>query len=152
LPIGPVQHRAAPWPHTTAAGRAMRAGSLSNGLCRNYWLTSAAAAEVKPWRMFQVAPLSVDRPPYLHGRERHVDVADAVLGERIEHGIDDGGRRAATAGLAGTLDAKRVAGGRRALVVFDDHGGHIVGTRQAIVHERARQRLARAGVVHHLLQ
>ena len=60
--------------------------------------------------------------------------------ERVHDRVDDRGRRHAGAALADAFDAQRVEGRRR-------HGpihhqlGHVVGPRDRVFHERAREQL-----------
>ncbi len=82
-------------------------------------------------------------------RQRHVEVFDAEGAQRIEYGIDDGGRRTDAAGFARALHAERISSGRD----FDRFGREIRNARRArklVVHQRPRQELSLA-VEHHRL-
>src|SRR5262249_18108619 len=85
-------------------------------------------------------------PPPLLCRHRHVDVADAVVRQRVDDGVRNGHHGAGAAGLAAALDAEWICGGRHR-VMLGDKARHVDGTWYGIVHERARDRLAFA-VVH----
>src|SRR5438876_6068658 len=75
------------------------------------------------------------------GRQRHVDMRDAVFGERIEYRVDDGGEAAGAAGFAAAFGAQRIGFGRHRMIA-DRHDRNVFCAWQRIVHERPRDRLA----------
>ena len=74
-----------------------------------------------------------------------ISVTPALL-ERIENGVHHGRRRGDRSRLSTALDAERILVGRHA-VRRQREGGHVVGARQAIVHEGAGEQLPRLLVV-----
>ena len=68
-------------------------------------------------------------------------MADPERREGIDHRVHDGRRHADVAGLAESLGAERVAL-RRGMHVVDLGVRHVVGARQRVVHQRARQHVA----------
>src|SRR5579883_753793 len=79
-------------------------------------------------------------PDAQRGR-RHIDVADAVFGQRVDNRIHDCGQRAGAARFPATLRAERVCLGRNR-VAADVEKHRIRGARQLIIGERAGQQLA----------
>src|ERR1700752_4603003 len=99
-------------------------------------IASARRGAVRPWR-----PAARDRPPDHLRRRRHLDVAHAELGQRVDDRIRHCRHRADAAGFAGALDAERIALGRYRMAVGVD-GADVLGTRHGGVHERAGDELA----------
>src|SRR3990170_4678191 len=87
--------------------------------------------------------------PEPRGRQRHVEMRDPERGQRVDGGVDDGGRDADAAGLAHALGPERVARRGRA-GLLDQDVRHLVGARNRVVHERAGQELAVTVVDHRL--
>ena len=72
---------------------------------------------------------------------------DAKLAERIDNRVDQGGRSADRARFAGAFDAERVSAARHDIVrEFDPR--EVVGARQAVIGQRACQKLSGLGVEH----
>ena len=78
-------------------------------------------------------------------RQRHVDMADAAVAERVDHRIHHRGERAGAAGLAAALDAERVGRCRRRMI-GERERRHVGGARHGVIHERAGEQLAVAVV------
>src|SRR6266446_2906184 len=106
---------------------------------------ATASSSWTRWSSRTAAPRLRLRVPYrapdaLRG-QRHVDMRDAVFGERIDDGIDDGGETAGAAGFAAAFGAQWIGfGGHR--MIADRHDRNVFGARQRIVHERAGDWLA----------
>src|SRR5262249_31503890 len=83
-----------------------------------------------------------DRLPHRKRRRRHLDVAHAVILQRIEDGADHDRERRGGAAFAARLDAERI-GGREHLDDFGRERRQHAGAGHAVVHQRAAQRLAR---------
>jgi hypothetical protein len=69
-------------------------------------------------------------------------MGDTERAERVDDGVHDGGERPDIAGLPRTLDAQRVGLGRHRVFVHLERTD-FVGARQAVVHQRAGDELAR---------
>src|SRR5262249_9043068 len=74
--------------------------------------------------------------PHALGGGGHVDIGDAERRQSIHHSVHDRGRRADGAGLAAAFGTQRVVRAERG-VGLELERKEIVGTRHAIVHERA---------------
>jgi len=74
--------------------------------------------------------------PHALGGGGHVDIGDAERRQSIHHSVHDRGRRADGAGLAAAFGTQRVVRAERG-VGLELERKEIVGTRRAIVHERA---------------
>src|SRR5215472_9354882 len=81
------------------------------------------------------------RAPEPLGRRRHLDVADAEVGEGVNQRIGDRGHGADAARFAGSLDPKRIGPGRHRIALDVDRAD-VGRARHGIVHERAGQVLA----------
>ena len=88
--------------------------------------------------------------PHALGGGGHVDIDDAERRQRIHHRVHDRRRRADGAGLAAALGAQRIVRAERG-VGLELERKEIVGTRHAIVHERARLELAALVVIDRVL-
>ena len=77
-------------------------------------------------------------------------MGNAERAERVDDGVHDRGEGANIAGLAGPLDTQRVGLGRHRVLVHLE-GRDLVGTRQTVIHQGAREQLARAPVIHQML-
>src|SRR5579872_4955988 len=93
----------------------------------------------------------LDRLPHAGRRRRHVEVCNAERRERIEHRADRGARCGNGPGLAGALDAKRIGAGRRIIQPRLDIR-QIFRPRQAVVHQRSAEELARAALIDAMLE
>src|SRR5215470_6254588 len=85
------------------------------------------------------------------GRHRHVEVADAERRQRVVHRVHQRRKRAHCARLAYALGAQGIHLGRY-LVRIHVEERHVVGARHGVVHERAGEELAGAGIVHEMLE
>ena len=74
-----------------------------------------------------------------------------ALAQRVDNGGDEDGRRGDGAGIGGALESERIVLGRN-IVLRRGEVGKIAGAWQRIVHERAGQELAVAGIVHDPLE
>ena len=101
------------------ASRSRAAGQMPSAASRP---SSSTACRRAAWRrppavaprVGQGAGLGVaDRPPHPLGRARHVEVADAEVGEGVDDGVLHGRRRADRRRLADALGAERVERRRR---------------------------------------
>src|SRR5580765_8775579 len=89
-------------------------------------------------------PLSCAAPqrlPQARWREGHLELRHAEGRQRVDGGIDHGGRDADAPGLPHALGAERVERRGRARL-HDLNVRHLVGARDRIVHERASEELA----------
>src|SRR5215470_4776740 len=81
------------------------------------------------------------RAPEPLRRRRHLDVADAEVGERVNQRIGDRGHGADAARFPRALDPKRIGPGRHRIALDIDRAD-VGRARHGIVHERAGQVLA----------
>src|SRR5262249_35315549 len=84
---------------------------------------------------------TLDRAPDLFRRQRHVDLLDAVISERVEHRVDDNGEAAGAAGFAAALGAQRIRSRGRGMIADRDWWDGL-RPRPCVVPERTGERLA----------
>jgi hypothetical protein len=90
-------------------------------------------------------PLS-NRLPHPRRARRHVEVPDAVRGERVDDRVHHRGHRTRAARPAAAFHPERVGRRRHGMALPADRRRRVFGTRQRVVHERAGEELA-LGVV-----
>src|ERR1043166_2506879 len=92
------------------------------------FLVETRKATAETLRRFRLLCIP-DRTPDLFRRQWHVDLLDAVFGQRIDHGIDDHDEAAGAAGFAAALGAQRVGLRGRGMIADIDQR-HVPGARQ----------------------
>src|SRR5438128_3758032 len=73
--------------------------------------STSSASDIR-YALLRRADLIQSRPDLVRG-DRHVDVRDAQVSDRIDHGVDEGRRRADRGRLTDPFSADRVVGRRR---------------------------------------
>src|SRR3989337_1960995 len=148
---GPKSSNASSWASPLAESARRRQPSSSSSISApgpaDEPLSRPRGSGVQPGE--QLALRVPERGPEPRGRQRHVEMRDPERGQRVDGGVDDGGRDADAAGLAHALGPERVARRGRA-GLLDQDVRHLVGARNRVVHERAGQELAVTVVDHRL--
>jgi len=88
--------------------------------------------------------------PHALGRDRHLQMGNAEIAQRVDDGIDDDAERRGNATFAATAKSQWVSGGRD----FADcrrKEWQVGCSRHRIIHERPREELTAFGIVDTLL-
>ena len=83
----------------------------------------------------------VDRCPNPRGRQRHFQDGDAQWVKCIQHGADNHGWGSDPTSFTATFGAKRIVGARLGFVQLLNQALYVLGARDSVVHERAREQL-----------